>query len=126
MSGRGKALPLFSYLVHKTKEKMNRLVNMGGVLLALWSTACSRSPQHYIDVANKCAAQGNYADADLNYRKAIQKNVTFGEAYFQLGLMNLKLRKWQPAYQTLSTAAQLLPAREDVQVTFADFTITLY
>src|SRR3984893_8381142 len=105
---------------------MNRLVPLGGVLLALLSTACSRSPQHYFDVANKLAAQGNYADADLNYRKAIQKNATFGEAYFQLGLMNLKLVRCQPAYQTLSTAAQLLPAREDVQAKFADFTMTLY
>jgi tetratricopeptide (TPR) repeat protein len=105
---------------------MNRLVPMGGVLLALMSTACSRSPQYYLDVANKLAAEGHYADADLNYRKAIQKNASFGEAYFQLGLMNLKQGKVQPAYQTLSTAAQLLPAREDVQVKFGDLAMTLY
>ena len=76
--------------------------------MALLSTACNRGPQHYLDVANKLAAQGNYADADLNYRKAIQKNADFGEAYYQLGLMNVKLGKVLPAYQTLLTAAQPL------------------
>jgi tetratricopeptide (TPR) repeat protein len=105
---------------------MYRLVPIGGVLLALLSTACSRSPQYYLDIANKLAAQGHYADADLNYRKAIQKNSAFGEAYFQLGLINLKQGKVQPAYQALSTAAQLLPAREDVQSKFADLALTLY
>ena len=105
---------------------MNRLVSVGGVLLALFSTACSRSPQYYLDLANKLAAQSRYADADLNYRKAIQKDAGFGEAYYQLGLMNLKQGKVQPAYQALSTAAQLLPAREDVQVRLADFAMTLY
>jgi tetratricopeptide (TPR) repeat protein len=99
---------------------------VGGILLALWSTACSRSPQYYLEVANKLAAQGHYADADLNYRKAIQKNASFGEAYYQLGLMNLKQGKMQPAYQALSSAAQLLPAREDVQVKLADFAMTVY
>jgi tetratricopeptide (TPR) repeat protein len=96
------------------------------VLLVLLSTACRRSPQHYLDAASKLAAQGRYAEADLNYRKAIQKNAAFGEAYYQLGLMNLQLSKIQPAYQALSTAAQLLPAREEVQVKFADFAMMLY
>src|ERR1700680_1791386 len=105
---------------------MNRLVQVGCVLLALLSAACNRSPQHYLDVANKLAAQGNYADADLNYRKAIQKNGAFGEAYFQLGLVNLKLGKVALAYQALVTAAQLLPAREDVQSKLADLALTLY
>src|SRR6266478_6392926 len=106
---------------------MNRLGLLGCFLLAvLLSTGCSRSPQHYLDVANKLAAQGQYADAELNYRKAIQKNGAFGEAYYQLGSMNLQLSKIQPAYQALSTAAQLLPAREDVQVKFADFAMTIY
>src|ERR1700730_12021542 len=105
---------------------MNRLVPVGGLLLALLSTACSRSPQYYLDVANKLAAQGHYAGADLNYRKAIQKTTSFGEAYYQFGLMNLKQGKMQPAYQALSTAAQLMPAREDVQVKLADFAMTVY
>src|SRR3984893_6307185 len=105
---------------------MNRLVSVGGALLALLSTACSRSPQYYLDVANNIADQGHYAAADLNDRRAIQKDAGFGEAYYQLGLMNLKQGKMQPAYQALSTAAQLLPAREDVQVKFGDLAMTLY
>src|ERR1700726_3595425 len=105
---------------------MSRLVQVACALLALLSTACNRSPQHYFDLANKLAAQGNYADADLNYRKAIQKDSAFGEAHFQLGLMYLKVGNVVPAYQALLTAAQLLPAREDVQSKFADLALTLY
>src|SRR5579864_7096817 len=105
---------------------MNRLGPVVGVLLALLSTACNRSPQHYFDVANKLVAEGRYVEADLSYRKAIQKDPAFGEAYYQLGLLNLKLSNIQPAYQALQTAARLLPARDEVQVKFADLAMNLY
>ncbi len=88
--------------------------------------ACSRSPQSYLEKGNKLAAQGKYTDAALNYRKAIQKDERFGEAYFQLGSVNLQLGKASDAYQYLVRAAELLPARDDVKVKLADLALRAY
>ena len=88
--------------------------------------ACSRSPQSYLEKGNKLAAQGKYTDAALNYRKAIQKDERFGEAYFQLGSVNLQWGKASDAYQYLVRAAELLPARDDVKVRLADLALRAY
>lgn len=96
------------------------------MLLALVSTACLRSPEDYLKRGNQLAAQGKYAEADLNYRKAIQKNGNYGEAYYQLSLTELKLGKVIDSYQTLTRAEQLMPNRDDVKVKLADLSLSLF
>ncbi len=94
--------------------------------LVLLEGACSRSPRYYLDKGDKLYAKGAYADASLNYRKAIQKDPSFGPAYYQLGLSELHLNKASEAYQSLSRAADLLPNREDVKVTLAGLSLAAY
>jgi tetratricopeptide (TPR) repeat protein len=96
------------------------------ILLALVSTACLRSPDYYVKKGNQLAAQGKYAEAELNYRNAIQKNGNYGEAYYQLALTDLKLGKVLDAYRTLARAVQLLPKRDDVKVKMADLSLSLF
>src|SRR5215472_8645181 len=93
-------------------------------VLALIS--CGRTAQDYTERARRLATSGQYADADLNYRKAIQKDPRFGEAYYQLGLTELKLGHAPEAYRDLSEAATLLPARADVQAALADLALKAY
>jgi tetratricopeptide (TPR) repeat protein len=88
--------------------------------------ACSRSPSYYLDKGDKLYAKAAYADAALNYRKAIQKDGSFGPAYYQLGLSELRLGKTSDAYQALSRAADLLPNREDVKLTLGGLAIAAY
>jgi len=88
--------------------------------------ACSRSPRYYLDKGDKLFAKGSYADAELNYRKAIQKDPSFGPAFYQLGLSQLRLGKTADAYSSLSRAAILLPNREDVKVTLADLSLAAF
>jgi tetratricopeptide (TPR) repeat protein len=95
-------------------------------LLALVSIACLRSPDYYVKRGNQFAAQGKYAEADLNYRNAIKKNGNYGEAYYQLALNDLKLGKIADAYSTLARAVQLMPKRDDVKVKMADLSFSLY
>ncbi len=102
------------------------VVSIVPILLALLNQACGHTSQYYLDTANRLAVQGRYSDADLNYRKAIQKDSAFGEAHFQLASMNLKLGRIQPAYEGLLIAGQLMPGREDVQVELADVALTIY
>jgi len=96
------------------------------VAVILLQGACSRSARYYVDKGDKLFAKGSYADAELNYRKATQKDSTFGPAFYQLGLSELRLGKPPEAYTALSRAADLLPNREDVKVTLADLSLQAY
>jgi tetratricopeptide (TPR) repeat protein len=52
-----------------------------------------RSANSYLEKGNAAYARGQFADASLNYRKAIQKNADFGEAYYRAGLSEMKQNK---------------------------------
>jgi tetratricopeptide (TPR) repeat protein len=96
------------------------------VVLALLTGACIRSANYYVNKGNQLAAQGKYADAELNYRKAIQKNANLGEAFYQLGLTSLKQGKIVDGYRDLARAVQLMPNRDDVKVKLADLALTIF
>jgi tetratricopeptide (TPR) repeat protein len=96
------------------------------VLLALLSVACGGDPRDYFVKGNQLFTGGKYNDAALNYKKAIQKDPEFGEAYYRLGLAEIQLGEPIAAYQTLSRAVELLPARDDIKVALADFSLTTF
>ncbi|PWU05000.1 MAG: hypothetical protein C5B51_15665 [Terriglobia bacterium] len=99
---------------------------LAAVLAILVMAACSRSPEAYVERGNKLATQGKYTDAALNYRKALQRDPRFGEAYYQLATVNLRTGKIPEAYQELLRATELLPARDDVKLTLADLALTAF
>lgn len=98
--------------------------------LLLGATSCSftrdASKRRYLKKGDTLYAAGNYAEASINYRKAIQTDQDFGEAYYGLALSQLQQRTVQDAYRTIMRAAQLLPNREDVKVKLADVCLMLY
>jgi tetratricopeptide (TPR) repeat protein len=98
----------------------------GAACVALWSTACSRSPQYYVEKGNQLYASGKYDDAVLNYRKAIQKKTSFGEAYYGLGLTAIKQNHAEDAAGALSRAVELLPENRDAREKLADIYLNSY
>ena len=88
--------------------------------------ACGHNPGFYVDKGDKLSAKGAYADAELNYRKAIQKDPAYGPAYYQFGIVELRLGKVSEAYAALTRAADLMPTRDDVKTTLADFALSSY
>src|SRR5215469_15763647 len=96
------------------------------VALALVTGACIRSASYYLNKGNQLAAQGKYVEAELNYRKAIQKNANLGEAFYQLGLTSLKEGKPVDSYRDLARAVQLMPSRDDVKVKLADLALAIF
>ncbi|MEP6717269.1 MAG: tetratricopeptide repeat protein [Terriglobia bacterium] len=94
--------------------------------LILTAGACSHGPQFYVDRGKGFAAGGKYEEAAINYRKALASDVDNGEACYQLSLALLHLGQTQDAYQQLSRAAELLPNRDDIAITFADLTFAGY
>jgi len=94
--------------------------------LALLVAGCHRSPKYYTGKAEKLFAEGKYAEAEINYRKAIQANTAYGEAYAGLGQTELKLERSREAYAAFTRAVELLPARDDLKVTLGEVILNGY
>src|SRR5258708_27993383 len=111
---------------------MKKAVNLCVVVVAFGSLfACITSKQSYVSKGNKLYDSGKYDDASLNYRKAMQKDPNFGEAYYRLGLSAIKLsaidqNHAREAYDSLFRAVQLLRDRTEVVEKFADICLSFY
>jgi tetratricopeptide (TPR) repeat protein len=98
-----------------------RVVHLPAIFLTLLLGGCRwQNARGYVDKGNRLFAQGEIQEASLNYRKAIQKDPDFGEAYYQLGLASIRLEHSAAALQAFERAATLLPARKDVKVALAN------
>src|ERR1700674_377132 len=86
--------------------------------------ACGwRSAGSYVEKGNRLLAQGKVEEARLNYRRAIQKDTNFGEAYYRLGLALIRLERPREALPPLEQAARLLPTRRDIKTSLADLSL---
>jgi tetratricopeptide (TPR) repeat protein len=93
------------------------------ILLAL--TGC-HSATTYLDKGNASFARGQFADATLNFHKAIQKNPDFGEAYYRAGLSELKENKAAEALGDLERAVRLMPDNQTAKMELANLTLGAY
>jgi tetratricopeptide (TPR) repeat protein len=86
--------------------------------------SCSRDPkaraQRYVDNGNKFFAKEKYKEAGIMYRKALQQDLRFGEAYYRLGLTDLKLNAYAAAANNLRRAVSLQPANDDAAIRLSD------
>ena len=88
---------------------MNKLGVVAVVACWVAVSGCGTSKESYIAKGNKFTDAGKYKDAEIEYRKAIQSDHHYGEAYYRLGLMELKARNAGEAQRALLRAVQLLP-----------------
>ncbi len=86
------------------------------LLLAVSSAACSRSASYYTKKGDELLAARRYADASLNYRKALQKDSNSVEAYYRLGVAEARQQHFDDAWQFLNRAHDLAPQRNDVRI----------
>ena len=95
------------------------------ITFLLAATGCA-TKQGFVAKGNKLFDAGKYEEASLNYRKAIQKDAQYGEAYYRLGLSAIKQDQARQAYEALFRATQLLPSRSDAKEKFADVCLSFY
>jgi len=99
-------------------------------LYVLGVTSCSLTPEaakrRAFDEGNRFFDQRKYADAAISYRKAIQKDPRFGEAFLRLGLTEWRLKDSMAAYQDLTRATELMPDSMEAKIQLAEFCLTLY
>jgi tetratricopeptide (TPR) repeat protein len=107
-------------------RKVKIAILFSGLVAALMMSACQRSAQSYLKSGDEHYKAKKYKDASLDYRNAIRQNGKLGEAYYGLGLADLKLNQFEDAWPALKTAADLLPDRTDVKIELADLAMVAY
>ena len=106
---------------------MYRLIAVLVVIFSLSAgIGCGRSAQTYVERGKRFFDEGKYADALIQYRKALQKDPKFGEAYYRLGLAELKENNGIEAYRSLGRAAEWMPDNEEVKISLADVSLALF
>ena len=96
-----------------------------GVAL-LSQVACTRSASDYLARGNKFFETRKYEDAEIQYRKALQKDPNFGEAYYRIGWTKMEQNRGGEAYEPLFRAVQLMPDSDAAKVKLADVSLALY
>jgi len=98
------------------------------LLIVAASTSCSRDPNvvkaRELQNGNKYFDKGQYKNASIMYRTALQKDMKFGDAHYRLALTELKLEQPVAAVGELRRAVELLkpdrPERTDARIKLAD------
>ena len=72
-----------------------------------FSPAWAQTDRQYIRQGNKLFRAGNYADAEVSYRKALEKNDRNPQAHYNLGNSLLKQNKDSAAVSEYETASKI-------------------
>jgi tetratricopeptide (TPR) repeat protein len=103
---------------------MHWLSRLFVVVLLSFAVGCTRDPvkqsDNLVASGNKFFNKGKYREASLMYRRALQKNQKNGEAYYRLGLSELKLMRFGDAAGALRRALDIQPNNTDAATKLAD------
>ncbi len=87
---------------------------------------CGHSASSYLKKGNALFERGEFTEATLNYRNAVQKDSSNGEAYYRLGLSELKQNKAGEAFQHLKEAVRLMPQNRSAKSELENLALTAY
>lgn len=79
-------------------------------ILSLALAGCTASKEDYVAKGKQFREEGRYEDAFLQYRKALQDDSEYGEAYYQLGLLEIDRKRLQEGFLAINRATELMPA----------------
>jgi tetratricopeptide (TPR) repeat protein len=89
-------------------------------------TACGRDANSYIERGNRFFSARKYDDADLLYRKALQKDPKSGDAHYRLALVDLERGNPAEAYSELGAAVDLMPESVPAAFQLGRLALNLY
>lgn len=102
------------------------------VLLLLTGASCSRDPEvvkrKYLENGNRYFDRGKYKEASIMYRNALKKDLRYPEAYYRLGLAQIKMGEkfWAEGIRALRRAIELDKNNMDARVQLADLLMVFY
>src|SRR5580704_11521122 len=107
------------------RGKVLKFLTISIFLLVL--AGCTRDPkaqaQRNLEMGNKFFARAKYKEAAIMYKRALQKDLRFGEAYYRLALTELKLGNYGEAFKWLRRAVELQPTNTDAITKLADLNL---
>ena len=93
---------------------MKRVPLLLVIPLLVLLTACNTDPKaasrKYVDNGNKYFTRGKFKEASIMYRRALNKDARYGEAWYRLGLTDMQLNIPLEAARAFSRARELDPA----------------
>src|ERR1022692_502126 len=98
-----------SALLSKTAPRAVNCRPIAVSILCLLVAGCGRNASDYVNRGAKQYAAGRYADATIDYRKALQQDAKSGAAYYGLGRSLLKQEKAPDAFDAVRQAVALAP-----------------
>ena len=93
-------------------------------MLLVSLTACSASKETYLQRGDQFLAQGKTEDAILQFRKAIQSDDTYGEAYLRLGMAYRRAGKWQDSFAALTRAVERMRQSTAAKIQVGDLALS--
>lgn len=98
--------------------------------LLLLGFGCGRDPNKvkvaYVERGNEYFKNGKYKEASIMYRSALKKDLRYGEAYYRLGLAELRLGRIVDAVRSLRRAVELQPDNLDAATKLSDIYLQVY
>ena len=83
-------------------------------LCLLLAVGCKTDPEvakrRYLESGQRYFDKGQYPEAAIQYRKALQMDPRYADAYYHLGKTDLKLRQWQDAYKAFNQMVLIDPS----------------
>ncbi len=79
-----------------------------------------------LETGNKYYDTGKYKEASIIYKKVLQKDQRYGEAYYRLGLAELKQGRYGESVRWLRRASELQPENDDAHAKLGDLYLTIY
>ncbi len=99
-------------------------------LILLLAAGCGFSPEaakrRYLETGNKYFKNAKYKEASIMYRRAIQKDLRFGEGYYRLGLAEMRMQRFAEAVKAFRRSMELDPKNTDAHSKLADFYLLAY
>src|SRR5580692_10041391 len=97
-----------------TRNSMRKFGIVTLVLAAVLTLiSCNTDPnvakKKYLDLGNKYFDKGKFTEANIMYRRALEKDKRYGPAYYKLGLTYLKQKQFTNAVSNLRRAVELVP-----------------
>ncbi len=95
-------------------------------MFSIFVLAGCHSAKSYLEKGNTLFAQGQFSAATLNYRKAIEKDPSLGEAHYRAGLAELKDNKVAEALQDLQQGVRMMPGNQAARTDLTNLLLGAY
>src|ERR1700686_5447605 len=105
---------------------MRTLPVIVGLVAAILSASCGFTARKAFDLGTRLYQRGQYSEASIEFRRAIQKDPKFGEAYLRLGLTELQQGSSTEAAEALQHAVALMPDRAEPKAELAELYLKTY